>query len=163
MDITDDAMLTQVLNSAAVTVVTNVSAKILALLQQYIMTETYGSHQDSPNRYYAGGTKQPTMEFLKSLEWTPIANNITSITTMLWENYLSMSYFGEEYIHGDPLTDRRAELAEDLNVLGIDLDNDFGGKNRRPFWNDFIYELLQENKITEFFNDEFEALGFEIG
>jgi hypothetical protein len=93
----------------------------------------------------------------------PIANTINSITRDLFYDFLGMNYFGEEYIHGSPLEDRRAELAEDLNVLGVDLNNDWGGKERKPYWNDFIYELFEENKINEYFNNEFEALGFEIG
>jgi len=44
MDITNDAMLTQVINSIALIAITNVSNKILNLLQNKILEETYGSH-----------------------------------------------------------------------------------------------------------------------
>ena len=158
--ITDDATLTQVLNQCATTAIENVSVKILELLQKYILAETYGSHPDDPNRYYLAGTKTPSFEFLHAWEWSATMNTITSITKELWFNYLSMGYFGEVYKHGSPLEDRRSELAEDLNVMGIDLNNDWGGKERKPFWNDFLYELIEEDQIGKWFQDELFAMGF---
>jgi hypothetical protein len=160
MDITGDDVLSMVLNSMAATVIANVSEKILALLKDFIMKDTYGSHPDDPNRFYAGGSKSPTYGFLDAFKWKPIENTIKSVTRELFYDYLGMNYFGSAFVHGSPDDDRREELADDLNVLGIDLNNDWGGKERKPFWNDAIFELFQEDQITKWFEDELFDLGF---
>jgi hypothetical protein len=159
MEIINDVILAQTLNSIALIAIANVSDRILSLLQNKILEETYGSH--GPNKYYLGGTREPSKEFLHAWKWNPVVNTVNSITKELFYDFLSMRYFGEMYQHGSPFEDRREELAEDLNVLGVDLNNDWGGAYRRPYWNDFLFELFQEDQLSKWFDDELFNLGFD--
>ena len=127
MDITDSGMLTQVLGSIAQTAIANISDKILLQLQNDIKRDTY-SHDYYPNHWYVGGSGIPTFDFLRAWKWDAIKSEIGNVTRELYYDYFNMIYDPENYIHGDRTTDRREELAEDLNVSGIATNSAFGKK-----------------------------------
>jgi hypothetical protein len=54
-----------------------------------------------------------------------------------------MQYDPKTYLHGDPIHgDMREKLADILNVDGYDRENAFGGKLRKPYWDNFIDDMF---------------------
>jgi hypothetical protein len=160
MNIINESMLTQALNSIAQIAIVNVSDKVLKQLQDDIKRDVY-EHSYFPNFYYVGGSGIPTFDFLRAWKWDAMKRDIMSATRELFYDYFNMIYDGENYIHGNRTTDRREELAEDLNVSGSALNQDFNTrKQRAPFWSNFLYEMFQEGQLETWFDEELLNLGF---
>jgi len=161
MEITSELQLVGEMNKILETIINNVSNKVLELLQNRIREDVY-EFGGYPNKFYLMGTGLASGEFLRAWKWEGVKKQITSIVNKLWYDYLSMEYDPLNYKHGSFYGgDRREELAEDLNVYGVALNSDFpiNGKERRPFWNNFLWGLFEENQLEKLFIEEFSNFG----
>jgi len=144
------------------------------LLQQHINADTYGIGKNnmgkpSINDYYLDGTGTPSYEF-RDQAWDVkyIDDAIKGFSFSLVYDALNMTppspsspYFHGNYYGGrDGMRDRRKILAEVLNVNGIDSHNDWGGKKRKPYWDDFLKDLNQN--IGGWLYTEFNKRGIKI-
>jgi hypothetical protein len=160
MDIPNDSVLVGVLNSIASDVINTVSDKILIQLKNDIERDVY-LFGGFPNRFYYMGMGIPTFQFEKSWKWDVIKQDLMSTVKTLFEDYMSMVFEPQNYLHGSELGgDRRSELADDLNVSGIAKNSDFPGKERAPYWDNFIREMFDEGQIDAWFSEELSKLGF---
>lgn len=122
-------------------VVRNIKVKITDMLKKHIMDDVY-MFDYFPNKQY-----QPTWDFYNSFKWQEI-DEFTNIMSYDWQSLRAPS---TEHLnaHGsfDKGIDRRKALAAILNVTGHDSDNDFGGKERNEYWNNFLNDLDKNIKI----------------
>jgi len=119
------------------------SDKMLKCLKDRIWEDTY-SKDYYPNKVYVDDGI-PTFEFLNAFEFEGIKTRISEVSNKLFYNWMDMSSpsMGRPYVHGnyEKGEDRRSDLASILNVTGKDGNNDFGGKERAPFWDNTIKEI----------------------
>ena len=156
MDITNDAMLTSVLNTIAENVITIVSIKVLALLQKNIMALVY--ELGGPNHYYYNGSGVPTYQFLHAFKWDELQNSITKVTKTLFYDWASMEFNSALFLHGDPARgDQRQQLAEALDVEGWD-NGILGGKQRGAYFKNTMDDLLG-GTLNDWFREEFRNYG----
>ena len=147
MPIQNDMQLASILNSLAQIAISNVSDKVLFQLQEDIKRDVY-THSYFPNRYYVGGSGIPTFDFLRAWKWNQMKTDITSVVKELFYDYFNMLYDPENFIHGNRNFDRREELADDLNVSGPALHQDFSTKKERaPLWSNLLYEMFPEGQL----------------
>jgi hypothetical protein len=161
MDIVDDTTLIQTLNSIAYDIISIVSDKILVQLKTDIERDVY-LFGGFPNKFYYMGMGVPTFQFEKSWKWDVIRQDVMSTVRNLFEDIYSMSYEPENYLHGSIYGgDRRAELADDLNVSGVAKNSDFPehGKERQPYWDNFIREMFDAGQIETWFSEELAKFG----
>lgn len=144
-------------------VIDNVSTSIVQLLQQIIIRDVYKSGDEegsTENWSYYNHSRQPTFQFMMAFMWDDVKKIVHGIARELFYNADSMDFDPDTYLHGDPdLGDLRKDLADILNVDGIDEQNAWGGKLRKPYWNNFIDELFGQKKIIQMFDEEFAQFG----
>jgi hypothetical protein len=141
------------LNKIINDVMKEVSDDITNALQKRILLDTY--QFGGPNKFYFKGTKKPTFEFLHSFKWHNIKKLADGITREMYYDYLSMRFDSYFFLHGSYAQgDMRRKLADALNITGID-NGTMGGKERRPFWDNFIKEMFDGDDISYFFHIRF--------
>jgi len=122
------------------------SDKILECLKQHITNDVYNF--GGSNSWYSDGSGEPTWEFLNAFEFEGVKQNVKEVSNLLFYNWMDMSSPSQSnpYVHGNygDNIDRRAQLASLLNVKGVDVGNDWGGKERNAFWDETIKEINQE-------------------
>jgi hypothetical protein len=161
MEFINDIQITSELMRIIEIIIPSVSDKILVSLQKHIREETYRENTPYfPNKYYLMGMGIPSFEFLDAWKWNSLPKSINSITRELAYNYLGMTYDPENFWHGDRENDRREELAEDLNVTGTALNSNFPGKPRLPYWSNFLWEMMEEDQVGKWFDEELFKFGF---
>lgn len=152
-----------------------VNRKAKELLIQHINTDTYGlgksamSSKPAINKVYLDGTGVPSYEF-RDKAWDEIferALNEYSFRIFYKASNLSPPSKAHPYLHGNASgynnIDRRNELAELLNISGVDTSGDWGWKNekkRDPFWDNFIKDLRE--KLGKWLYDECKSRGLNI-
>ena len=152
--------LKDLLGQMADRVILSVSEKALSQLRETIRRDTY-LFGGFPNKFYVMGTGLPTFEFLRAWKWRNVKTSVSERVRELFYEYFSMTFDPENYIHGSvEHGDRREALAKDLNVSGIALNSDFGGKERRPYWDNYIDEILYRGQLTKWFDEELLQFGF---
>ena len=76
---------------------------------------------------------------------------------IIWRCCCSLEKTNKQIKDKDKVT---KSLAEILNVDGLDKHNDWGGKKRKPYWDDFIKDLNQN--IGGWLYTEFNKRGIKI-
>ena len=161
MDITNDTVLATVLNSIVYEVISIVSEKVLAQLKADIERDVY-LFGGFPNKFYYMGMGIPTFQFEKSWKLDDIKQMAMTTVRNIFEDVYSMQYDPQNFLHGSEYGgDRRAELADDLNVSGVAKNSDFPehGKERQPYWDNFIREMLDEGQIEKWLSEELAKYG----
>lgn len=152
-------------------VVENMAKRIDKLLTQHINTDTYGINKNvtgTPpiNLYYLGGdgtanSGTPSYEF-RDFAWSmKVSQGVFSL--FFDSGRMSPPSQSKPFLHGNIYAgeDRRAQLAEILNVSGEAPHGDFdSGKNRQPFWDNFLDDL--NLKIGGWLYTEFNNQGLKI-
>ena len=142
--ITNQEQFDKVLKNALIKCVGYLSDKILKCVQDHIQKDTYGK---LPNKEYNNGTGMPTFEFKNAFRFEGIKSSVNDISNRLFYDWSTMHAPSQsnKYLHGnfDEGVDRRSILAELLNVDGIDGGNDWGGKERKAFWDNALEEIEQ--------------------
>lgn len=165
MAIGTDEDLEKVFSDLIAEVIPLIANRAKKLLQQHINTDTYGISKNNMgkpniNKCYSDGKGTPSYEF-RDKAWNVI---ISKEIFSLFYSGDAMSHISSQYpyLHGNIYTgeDRRLELADLLNVSGVDKDNDWGGKKREPFWDNFLEDLNQ--KIGGWLYTEFNNKGIKI-
>lgn len=147
MPITNDIEMATMLSNIASKVIEKVSKDMLFILKEYINDETY---DPLPNAYYYNGSGKPTFQFREAFEFTQIENKIKQVVTELFYNWQEMSYDPDTFLHGSPWNgDMRQQLADILNVDG---STGFSTKIRKPYWDDYIKEMFDQNGLTKLFD-----------
>lgn len=170
MAIRTDEDLEKIFDPIIKDVINSISERAMKLLIQHINTDTYGinkTEEGKPtiNDYYLNGTGTPSYEF-RDIAWDKKVlkqGMIDYIGSIIYDgDRMTAPSQSSPYLHGNfnKGEDRRSALADYLNVNGIDIDNDFGGKKRRAFWDNFEKEL--EEKIGNWFYTEFNNRGITI-
>jgi len=149
--ITSGAVLAKRLSEIAESVILSASKDILNLLQKRIMEDTY-LYDTNPRTWYYDKTGKPTYEFLNSFRWKDVSNTVVEVTRELFYNWESMSYNAAKFKHGSFLSgDMRKQLADILNVNGIDTPNDWGGRERLAYWDNFLDDLFNSTRLVNMF------------
>ena len=171
MAIRTDEDLENVFKEAIEDVITNVSDRAQKLLIQHINKDTYGISKTAEfsmgkiNQNYLDGTGTPSYEFRDQAWDIKFQDELRGFLFSIFYNgdNLSAPSSSSPYLHGNfnEGKDRRANLAEILNVSGVASDGDFNTtKIRSPFWDNFIEELRQ--KIGGWLYTEFNNMGIKI-
>lgn len=163
---TSPSQLNSFLNKKLVNVIDYLTERIQNQLRHNIDEYTY-QFDYFPNREYLdenSGWAMPSFEFRDSFYRTKAKNIAEKITGWVIHDAMSMSPPSDRhpYLHGnfDKGIDRRRELASLLNVSGLDTENDFGGKERRPFFDITIKWL--ENNFDSLVRQAFAKVGLNI-
>ena len=175
MAIKTDEDLERVFGEVIEEVVVAMSDRVQKRLRQFISKDVYGLSMNANfamgkiNKSYLDGTGTPSYEF-RDQAWDVkyIDDAIKGFSFSLVYDALNMTppSSSSPYLHGnyyggrDGMRDRREILAEVLNVNGIDSHNDWGGKKRKPYWDDFLKDLNQN--IGGWLYTEFNKRGIKI-
>lgn len=175
MAIKTDEDLERVFGEVIEEVVVAMSDRVQKRLRQFISKDVYGLSMNANfamveiNKFYLDGAGTPSYEF-RDQAWDVkyIDDAIKGFSFSLVYEALNMTppsssspYFHGNYYGGkDGMRDRREILAEVLNVNGIDSHNDWGGKKRKPYWDDFLKDLNQN--IGRWLYTEFNKRGIKI-
>lgn len=165
MKVTDSVEFEDYFKSIIKEVIENISKRAQELLKRHINADTYGigrteTGKPSINEYYLNGTGTPSYEFRDKAWETEVNNELFKL--FYNSDLLSAPSESSPYLHGNyrKNEDRRKELANYLNVKGVDTNNDFGGKKREPFWDNFVQELKQ--RLGKWLYTEFNKRGIKI-
>lgn len=142
--------LQRALTAIAKDVIGSVSNDLMKALQKRIMLDVY-EYDPMPRRWYYDKTGRPTFEFLRAFKWEDIKETLSEISKTLFYDYASMGYEPEKFKHGSKLFgDLRERLADILNVNGMDSFNNWGGRERRAYWDNFINEFFADTHELDF-------------
>ena len=155
---TSPSQLNSFLNRKLVKVVDYLTERIQNQLRHNIDKYTY-TFDYFPNKKY-----DPSFEFLDSFYRTKARNIADTITGWVIHDSMRMSPPSSRnpYLHGNfnKGIDRRNQLASLLNVSGKDTDNDFGGKERQPFF-DITLQWIEDN-FDSLVKEAFTRVGLNI-
>jgi len=136
-----------------------VSDKILEKLKTQIRKDVF----TEPNTWY-----QRTGEFEEAWSWGEIKKSINSITREMSYDAKNMKHDGK-WVHGNPGRSSVENLADILNLAfnnyteGYTSDLLFGKKHfshlRRPYWENFIKLLFDQNELEKMLIEEFSKYG----
>ena len=136
-----------------------IADKIYEQLKINISLYTYGYPEASPNttgpinQFYENvgdeGLQEPSYEFRDEAWVKTKAREVSRqiVGSIYFDgNKMSPPTWFRPYTHGNFYSgeDRRMKLAELLNVTGVDSENDWGGKERKPFF-DITIEWIETN------------------
>lgn len=172
---TSPSQLNSFLNKQLIKVVDYLTDKIEGQLRHNIDVYTY-QFDYFPNREYLNDNSAPlfegdsyviaypSFEFRDSFYKIKAKQVADSITGWVVHDAMSMSppSARHPFQHGnfELREDRRRQLAELLNVTGKDKGNDFGGKERRPFFDITIKWI--ENNFQQLVKEAFSKVGLQI-
>lgn len=134
------------------------------VLKQNILDYTY-NYDPEPNSWY-----RPTYEFYDSFYMEKAKKELNGIIrgwvihdymVMSAPKYSSLKSSQEPYQHGNfnEGIDRRKQLAAILNVSGENMDYDFKGKQRQPFF-DLTIQWIEDNWFY-LINNAFSQVGLK--
>lgn len=155
MVIRNSSDFSNIFKSKLTSAINIITERIYERLKQNIQIHTY-DRAGEPTMY------KRSWEF-KNEAWAfnkaqTIANKIMASVT--YEPYNMQGPGGDsKFRHGNfnAGVDRRAILADLLNVYGIDEGNDFGGKEREPYWDVTIYWI--DTNWEKLIDDAFRKVG----
>jgi hypothetical protein len=151
LQINNSIELSLALKNMAKDAISSVSKELLKNLQNQILIDIY-NFDPMPRRWYYNKTGRPTYEFLHAFRWQGIKEALDEISNTLWYDGLSMGYEPDKYKHGSAkFGDLREQLAEILNVNGVDAFNNFGGRERRAYWDNFLREFFNDQNLDFLF------------
>jgi len=162
MQIKNDWDMYSILSNVLVKVIKTVSEKVTYDLSQSILENTYRYWDGGiPNKYYVGGTGEPTYEFLTAFHFDEIVNNMKEVFSELFYDWKTMRYDPIYSIHGSQsYGDMREVLAEWLNTEGI---SGWMEKERKPYWDIFIEDEFANGKIKKYFDEAIREEFAKIG
>lgn len=163
---TSPSQLNSFLNKQLVKVVDYLTERIEGQLRHNIDEYTY-QFDYFPNKEYLDenhGWAMPSFEFRDSFFHEKAKSVANAIVGWVRHDEMSMSPPSARYpyLHGNfnKGLDRRNQLAALLNVSGKDSKNDFGGKERRPFF-DITLQWIEDN-FDSLVKQAFAKVGLQI-
>ena len=159
----NNAELTAMLMPIASNVIKSASLDMIEMLANDIMEYTY-EFGGLPNAYYYNGSGMPTFQFLEAFKLTDIEKNMNQAATKIFYDWAGMDYDPTTYLHGNPFSgDVREQLAD---ILNIDGEAGWMTKARKPYWDIFIKQILDDGGAEKLFDrymsEEFGKIGIRV-
>lgn len=148
--------LQSILSSLGAEVVNEVSEKLLKIFrEEYIQKYVYDNHGE--NKEY-----DPTGQFKQAWEFTDVKPGLKEIVTELFYNWSTMTFSQSGYVHSSASPnwpeDVREGLADWLN-RHISSSHWFSVYRPELYWDMFIKEMVDENRIEKLFTESFAKRG----
>ena len=159
-DITNDAQLVQIMESAATEAMEAIADIVLEKFKNdYLMRYVYLDHE--PNVMY-----QDSFEFRDAWNWTPIRKETMTLAKEMWYNPGMLLFDMDSFKHGSLYStppDARAGLMDILNKEGrsssLWLSSTSEGRTH-AYWTEFIDSFVESGDMERIVTAEFEKRGF---
>lgn len=136
--------------------------KVLDLFQKkYLMKFAY--YAGGNNTRYHDETGEPTWEFYKAWDWTPIRKKINSLVTELWYDSSDVNYEPVGFAHGSKYSNPH-DVSENLPAIleGKQSRLWMSVPRRGKFWQEFIADMFDGGKLDKMLRAELKAAGLTI-
>jgi hypothetical protein len=143
-----------VLNRILLDVINEVSVLVRKELQEEIKESVY-EFDYFPNKFYEGGSGNPSFEFEESFRWKETRVSKNEVSKQLFNSWQSMTVDKLTGRHFEGGKDMRSKMADLLNVDGV-----VGHKERSAYWDNFV--SLMDNEIDTFFLDAIKKRGLSV-
>ena len=162
--VTNQNELLNIMKVAATKALNGITKEVIDIFkEEYIMKMIYEQHM--PNVKYHADTRTPTYEFKNAWDWTPIKDDVTKLSTMLWYNPDKLNFNNETFLHGSVYStpeDVRASLMIILDKRGrsSSLWLSSTANRKKAYWQEFIKTMFDNGGLTKIVTRHFLANGF---
>lgn len=162
MDITSEAQLRVVLEAKVREAIEKTTTKVLDIFQKKFIIE-YAYYNRGKNKRYFDETGEPTWEFYRAWNWTPVQKKIGRIVSELWYNPSGVEHVRDKFKHGskystpEDVTDNMPAILE-----GKQSSLWMSVPRRGKFWELFITEMIDNNKLKNILSAELKSVGLNV-
>lgn len=162
MDITNEAQLRAVFEESIRRAIENTTKEVLGIFQKKFIMK-YAYYNSGKNERYFDETGEPTWEFFQAWNWTPVEKKINRIVSELWYNPAGVEHIRSKFKHGSKYS-RPEDVSENMPAIleGKQSSLWLSVPRRGKFWELFITEMIDNNKLGNILKKELKSQGLNI-